>query len=104
MLNGRHVAEVGSGAPIGEVAFFADGRRTATVTALRDSLVLKLPRADFVELTENYPVVLKPIMVTLARRLADTLAGEEQGPRRIRAPSPQLVPHHRPCLKPSVKG
>jgi NTE family protein len=74
------VAEVGSGAPIGEVAFFADGRRTATVTALRDSLVLKLPHADFVELAENYPAILKPIMVTLARRLADTLAGEEQAP------------------------
>src|SRR5207247_8174726 len=26
-VDGRHVAEVGSGAPIGEVAFFADGRR-----------------------------------------------------------------------------
>jgi NTE family protein len=79
-VDGRHVAEVGSGAPIGEVAFFADGRRTATVTALRDSLVLKLPHADFVELAENYPAILKPIMVTLARRLADTLAGEEQAP------------------------
>ena len=31
-VDGRHVAEVGSGAPVGEVAFFADGRRTATVT------------------------------------------------------------------------
>jgi NTE family protein len=51
-VDGRHVAEVGSGAPIGEVAFFADGRRTATVTALRDSLVLKLPHAEFLELTE----------------------------------------------------
>jgi NTE family protein len=77
-VDGRHVAEVGSGAPIGEVAFFADGRRTATVMALRDSLVLKLPHADFVGLAESYPAILKPIMVTLARRLADTLAGEEQ--------------------------
>jgi NTE family protein len=77
-VDGRRVAEVGSGAPIGEVAFFADGRRTATVTALRDSLVLKLPHAKFVELTESNPAILKPIMVTLARRLADTLAGEDQ--------------------------
>jgi NTE family protein len=77
-VDGRHVAEVGSGAPIGEVAFFADGRRTATVTALRDSLVLKLPHAEFLELTESNPAILKPIMVTLARRLADALAGEDQ--------------------------
>jgi NTE family protein len=76
-VDGHRVAEIGSGSPIGEIAFFADGRRTATVTALRDSIVLKLPRADFVALTERHPVILKPIAVTLARRLADTLAGEE---------------------------
>jgi len=79
-VDGRRVAEVGSGAPIGEVAFFADGLRTATVIALRDSIVLKLPRADFMALAENYPAILRPIMVTLARRLADTLAGDEQAP------------------------
>jgi len=80
-VDGRRLAEIGSGAPIGEVAFFADGKRTATVTALRDSIVLKLPRADFVALTELHPAVLKPITVTLARRLADTLAGDEQAPK-----------------------
>jgi NTE family protein len=80
-VDGRRIAEVGSGAPIGEVAFFADGKRTATVTALRDSIVLKLPRADFVALTELHPAILKPITVTLARRLADTLASEEQAPK-----------------------
>lgn len=82
-VDGRHVAEVGSGAPIGEVAFFADGRRTATVTALRDSLVLKLPHAEFLERPESNPAILKPIMVTLARRLADALAGEDQARRTI---------------------
>ncbi|MGZ8401208.1 MAG: patatin-like phospholipase family protein [Methyloceanibacter sp.] len=80
-VDGRRVAEVGGGAPIGEVAFFADGKRTATVTALRDSIVLKLPRADFLALTELHPAILKPITVTLARRLADTLAGDEQAPK-----------------------
>jgi NTE family protein len=40
--------------------------------------VLKLPRADFVALAEQHPAVLKPIAVTLARRLADTLAGGER--------------------------
>jgi NTE family protein len=80
-VDGRRVAEVGSGAPIGEVAFYADGIRTATVTALRDSLVLKLSRADFMELAESYPVILKPIMVTLARRLADR---EQAPPSQLR--------------------
>ncbi len=77
-VDGRRVAEIGSGSPIGEIAFFADGTRTATVTALRDSIVLKLPRADFTALADLYPSILRPIAVTLARRLADTLAGAER--------------------------
>jgi NTE family protein len=77
-VDGRHVAEVGSGAPIGEVAF-SDGRRTATVTALRDSLVLKLPHAEFLELTESNPAILKPIMVTLARRPCRCACGRGSG-------------------------
>jgi NTE family protein len=79
-FDGRRLAEVSSGSPIGEVAFFAHGKRTATVTALRDSIVLQLSRADFIALVEDQPAVLKPIAVTLARRLADiiTLASGER--------------------------
>ena len=77
-VDGRRIAEVGGGSPLGEIGFFADGIRTATVMALRDSIVLKLPRADFVALTDRHPAMLKPIAVTLARRLADTLASDDQ--------------------------
>ena len=35
---------------VGEIAFLAGGVRTATVTALRDSLVLRLGRAEFEQL------------------------------------------------------
>jgi NTE family protein len=77
-VDGRRIAEVGRGSPLGEIGFFADGIRTATVTALRDSIVLKLPKREFAAFLERHPVILKPIAVTLARRLADTLAGDEQ--------------------------
>ena len=77
-VDGRRIAEVGVGSPIGEIGFFADGIRTATVTALRDSIVLKLPKEEFADFAERHPGVLKPIAVTLARRLADTLADERQ--------------------------
>ena len=77
-VDGRRIAEVGSGSPIGEIGFFADGIRTATVTALRNSIVLKLRKAEFAAFAERHPIILKPIAVTLARRLADTLAGDEQ--------------------------
>src|SRR6185312_17075330 len=36
------LAEIGTGQPIGEIAFIAGGRRTASVRAERDCLVLKL--------------------------------------------------------------
>ena len=48
-------AEVGPGQPIGEIAFLAGGTRTATVTALRDSLVLRLGRAEFESLSAKNP-------------------------------------------------
>ena len=85
-VDGRRIAEVGSGSPIGEIGFFADGIRTATVTALRDSIVLKLRKEQFAGFAERHPAILKPMAVTLARRLADTLAGDEQSLTHPRTP------------------
>ena len=64
------VAELGPGQPIGEIAFLAGGARTATVTALRDSLVLRLGRAEFEELSAKSPSIWRTLTVTLARRVA----------------------------------
>jgi len=79
----RPIAEVGPGRPIGEVAFFANTKRTATVTALRDSIVLRLTRADFDALTRRSPEILQPIASTLARRLARATSGEFARPPSI---------------------
>ena len=79
------VAEIGAGSPIGEIAFFAGGARTATVRALRDSLVLKLSRQDFERLVARYPQMWTSIAAALARRLAATTAG----------PQPQQTPRPR---------
>lgn len=70
-VDGRQIAEVGPGQPIGEVAFLAGGARTATVTALRDSAVLKLGRSQFEALAARNPQILRTLNVTLARRLAE---------------------------------
>ena len=72
-LDGRRdlVAEVGPGQPIGEIAFLAGGVRTATVTALRDSLVLRLGRAEFEALSAKSPSIWRTLTVTLARRVAE---------------------------------
>ena len=71
---GGRVAEVGPGSPVGEIAFLAGGTRTATVTAARDSLVLKLGREQFERLCARSPAIWRTLTVALARRLADQTA------------------------------
>jgi NTE family protein len=75
-LHGRRgaVNEVGAGQPVGEIAFLTGGRRTATVTAMRDSLVLRLSRGEFEELASAHPAIWRTLTATLARRLAETTA------------------------------
>ncbi len=77
----RPVAEIGPGTPIGEIAFFAGGHRTASVRAERDSLVLKLTRDDFEQLADRSPAIWRSITATLAMRLADTTAGASRRAR-----------------------
>jgi len=69
------LAELGAGAPIGEIAFFAGGTRTATVSAARDSVVMKLTRIQFDDLCARYPTIWPRLAATLARRLADQTTG-----------------------------
>lgn len=64
--------EIGAGQPIGEIAFFAGGQRTATVTALRDSLVLRLDRNQFDKLVERNPSIWPKLTANIARRLSQS--------------------------------
>ena len=66
------VTEIGAGQPVGEIAFLTGGTRTATVTAMRDSLVLALSRPEFGALVAAHPGVWETLTTTLARRLAAT--------------------------------
>ena len=100
-IEGRReaVAELGPGQPIGEIAFLAGGARTATVTALRDSLVLRLGRAEFEELSAKSPSIWRTLTVTLARRVATANVSRPPPPdprprtvTLIRAGSSELPP------------
>ncbi|MDF2235332.1 cyclic nucleotide-binding and patatin-like phospholipase domain-containing protein [Albimonas sp. CAU 1670] len=66
------IAELGAGDPVGEIAFFGGGLRTATVRATRDSLVLRLKRADFERVSAEHPSLMHAIAAFLSRRLAAT--------------------------------
>src|SRR6266446_834571 len=79
------VAEIGSGYPIGEIAFFSGVARTASVRAERDSLVLKLGRGEFEALAQRSPAIWHAITGTLARRLtaATKPTRRDERPRTI---------------------
>jgi len=65
----RPIAEVGAGKSIGEIGFFSGSARTATVTAARDSLVLRLSRKDFDALCEHSPEIWPKMVAMLSQRL-----------------------------------
>ncbi len=73
-LEGRRdpISEIGAGQPVGEIAFLTGGHRTATVTAMRDSLVMALSREEFSRLVDAHPGIWGALTATLARRLAAT--------------------------------
>lgn len=82
LLEGRTtpISEIGPSQPIGEIAFLSGGTRTATVVALRDSLVLRLDRERFERLTAGNPALWRLITVALARRVADLNAARPVPP------------------------
>lgn len=84
------VSEIGPGQPVGEIAFLTGRPRTATVTAMRDSLVLALPRAEFDTLVAAHPGIWGALTVTLARRLADTTSSAAAVLRQP-APRPRTI-------------
>ena len=64
------VREIGAGQPVGELGLLLDQPRSASVTALRDSLLIELDRAGFDRLIEREPSVLLPLTKRIAERLA----------------------------------
>ena len=70
----RVVAEIEAGEPVGELAFFAGGTRTADVRAARDSTVYALSRESWRAVTDSHREVADAILAEIARRLARTTA------------------------------
>jgi NTE family protein len=81
-LEGRRdpITEIGPDQPIGEIAFLTGGVRTATVTAMRDSLVLRLGRPEFDALTKKRPGIWRTLASTLSQRLAAATISEPPAP------------------------
>ena len=69
------IAEIRPGEPVGELAFFAGGKRTASVIAARDSSVLCLTREAYDTLSARTPALANGILAALSQRLARTVQG-----------------------------
>ncbi|AKT40884.1 patatin-like phospholipase family protein [Chondromyces crocatus] len=71
----RMVGHVYPGEPVGEMALLSDERRSATVRALRDSVLLRLDQSDFRQLIPQHPAALLALNRLLIERLHDLLQG-----------------------------
>ena len=65
----RTVTETGPGGVVGEFAVVAPAPRSASVTAVEPSLLLRLRRGPFEELLDDRPEIARGVISTLARLL-----------------------------------
>lgn len=71
------VTQLSAGAAVGEMSLLTGEKRSATLTAIRDTELLCLPKDAFEQLSKTYPTLLQNLAAILARRLAETTQREE---------------------------
>ena len=69
----RAIAQISKGEPIGELAFFAGGTRTASVVAARNSTVMRLTREAYDALAARTPALANGILAAVSQRLVRTI-------------------------------
>jgi len=73
---GAEITILGSGDPIGEVSFIDGGPRSATATAIEETVLIKLPMGSFESLMKNEMAmaykIYRAIAVLLSKRLRET--------------------------------
>ena len=69
-VNGKRIATSGPGIPIGEMALLdPSGGRSASVVAIKDTIVARITQAKFEALATEYPQIWRAIARELARRV-----------------------------------
>lgn len=66
------LGEIGRGEPIGEMGVISKEPRSATITALRDCILLKLNAEDFNHLLQSWPKLALPLARKLIQRLSQS--------------------------------
>ncbi len=77
----RIVERLGRRSSVGEMALLTDEPRSATVRAIRDSELVRVPKEDFFRLLESHPAPALALSRSLVQRLRHTTArpGPERG-------------------------
>ena len=83
----RIVAHIESGEAVGELAFFAGGKRTADVVAMRDSSVLEVSRHAFDDIARAHPELYAAMLKLVSERLAVATARTSS----ITAKNPRVI-------------
>jgi NTE family protein len=78
------VAEVAPGETIGEIGLLTGSARSASIRAVRDSLLLRMDTATFDRLARESPRLIRGIAGGIASRLRDRTAGDTRRRRRYR--------------------
>lgn len=65
----REINQIRAGETIGEIAYLTEARRSATVYAVRDSVLARLSYRSFDKLLDKYPNTLKYIARLVSKRL-----------------------------------
>jgi CRP-like cAMP-binding protein len=68
-IDGRTLVEAGRGDVVGEFAVLASAPRSASVTAIEPSLLLRLRRGPLEELLDDRPEIARGVISTLVRLL-----------------------------------
>lgn len=68
--NGVKLGEIGTNEVFGAIAVFTAQRRTATVVALTDCILLAIPKSDFLELIAQQPQVCTGLLAEMASRIS----------------------------------
>lgn len=101
----RRIAEIAAGEVVGEIGAVTGQPRSATVRALRDSTVIRLPKQRFFALVEREPSVAMAMLTATAHRLQSTVSPNLR--RRVAPRVVALVPQRPdgggPSIEPCVR-
>lgn len=71
--DGKVIAQIGRGQTVGEMGVITDDPRSATVVAMRESLLLKLEKSSFTDLWMRHPTLLFEVTKIITKRLRKSL-------------------------------